>query len=248
MRTGELGRLIEGLRARKSGGGWIARCPAHDDGTPSLSLARGEGRVLVHCFGGYTSADVIEALRRRGLWPEREPRTRRVRKPAADDRGTRDLGLRLWVETRPLHDGNWPAILLNYFRSRGLAPFEPRMALRFHPRLPHGRNLALPALLALATDADGQPAAVQATWLRADGSGKAHGKRAARAENLRPRPGQTSVLITPVWRRPRPATQSSIVCGHARAPACERDEPGEQETGPGAHGASSHSLSLGTMP
>jgi hypothetical protein len=178
VRTGELGRLIEGLRARRSGAGWIARCPAHDDRTPSLSLAlteaHGEGRVLVHCFGGCTQADIIDALGRRGLWPRPEPRARRIRKPAAGDKGTRDLGLRLWAEARPLHDGSWPAILLNYFQSRGLAPFEPCTALRFHPRLPHKRGIALPALLALATDGDGRPAAVQATWLRADGGGKAN--------------------------------------------------------------------------
>jgi hypothetical protein len=174
MRTGELGRLIEGLRARKSGAGWIARCPAHDDRTPSLSLAPGEnGRVLVHCFGGCAPADVIEALRRRGLWPERELRTPPVHRPRGAGSGTRDLGLRLWAEARPLHDGNWPAILLTYFQSRGLAPIEPCTALRFHPRLPHGRGVALPAVLALASDRDGRPAAVQATWLRADGSGKA---------------------------------------------------------------------------
>ncbi|WIM11287.1 toprim domain-containing protein [Enhydrobacter sp.] len=171
MRTEELGRLIGGLRARRSGAGWIARCPAHDDRTPSLGLSLRDGRVLVHCFAGCTQAEVIAALSRRGLWPAPE-RAQRVRRPVAD-RGTRDLGLRLWHEAKPLHPGAWPALLVRYFQSRGLVPFEPCGALRLHPRLPHGRGLALPALLALATDREGRPAAVQATWLRADGGGKA---------------------------------------------------------------------------
>jgi hypothetical protein len=175
MRTEELGRLIGGLRARRSGAGWIARCPAHDDRTPSLGLSRGDGRVLVHCFAGCTQAEVIAALRRRGLWPAPE-RAQRIRRPVGQplaERGTRDLGLRFWREALPLHPAAWPALAVRYFRSRGLVPFEPCAALRLHPRLPHGRGLALPALLALATDREGRPAAVQATWLRADGRGKA---------------------------------------------------------------------------
>ncbi|MBM3744856.1 MAG: hypothetical protein FJW34_03545 [Acidobacteria bacterium] len=38
-----------------------------------MSLADGEGgNVLVHCFGGCEQARVIDALRMKGLWPERE--------------------------------------------------------------------------------------------------------------------------------------------------------------------------------
>jgi hypothetical protein len=173
MRTQELGRLIGGLGARRSGAGWIARCPAHDDRTPSLGLALRNGRVLVHCFAGCTQAEVIAALGRGGLWPVPELRRRRIHTPPLNGGGTRDFGLRLWNEALPLHPGAWPALLVRYFQSRGLLPFEPCAALRLHPRLQHGRDVALPALLALATDRDGRPAAVQATWLEPDGSGKA---------------------------------------------------------------------------
>lgn len=55
-----LGRL-EGVR--KSGKGWVARCPAHADRTASLSLAEGDdGRVLLHCFAGCGAADVVHAV------------------------------------------------------------------------------------------------------------------------------------------------------------------------------------------
>jgi putative DNA primase/helicase len=33
--------LAKALGGRKAGSGWVARCPAHDDQTPSLSLADG---------------------------------------------------------------------------------------------------------------------------------------------------------------------------------------------------------------
>ena len=60
------------LRGRRSGKGYVAPCPAHDDRSPSLSVSEHDGRVLVHCFAGCSQADVIGALRARGLWPERE--------------------------------------------------------------------------------------------------------------------------------------------------------------------------------
>ncbi len=50
-------------RARRSGGGWIARCPAHRDNSPSLSVRAGrDGRVVVHCWAGCATADVLRAV------------------------------------------------------------------------------------------------------------------------------------------------------------------------------------------
>jgi len=38
---------------RKSGSGWSARCPAHDDRHASLSVSSSDdGRVLLHCHAG----------------------------------------------------------------------------------------------------------------------------------------------------------------------------------------------------
>src|SRR5262245_35352484 len=58
-------QLAEQLNARKTGAGrWMARCPAHDDRTPSLSLRRGrDGRNLLHCFGaGCALKDIARAM------------------------------------------------------------------------------------------------------------------------------------------------------------------------------------------
>ena len=42
---------LEGVR--RCGEGYMARCPNHDDHTPSLSIREGrDGRILLHCFGG----------------------------------------------------------------------------------------------------------------------------------------------------------------------------------------------------
>jgi hypothetical protein len=56
--------LAERLNAKKTGGSrWMARCPAHADRTPSLSIGRGRaGQTLVHCFGACTPHDIAHAL------------------------------------------------------------------------------------------------------------------------------------------------------------------------------------------
>jgi hypothetical protein len=50
-------------RVRHSGTGWTARCPAHDDKWPSLSIAEGrDGRVLMHCHAGCRTEDIVAAI------------------------------------------------------------------------------------------------------------------------------------------------------------------------------------------
>jgi len=67
--------IADALHARRTGPGrWMARCPAHDDRSPSLSITERGDKVLLHCFAGCDQQAVIEALRARGLWPERKPR------------------------------------------------------------------------------------------------------------------------------------------------------------------------------
>lgn len=62
-----LDRLTDALRdrdcrPRQSGGSWSARCPAHEDRAPSLSLRQIEGQALVYCHAGCPTADVLAAL------------------------------------------------------------------------------------------------------------------------------------------------------------------------------------------
>lgn len=67
-------------RVKQTGPGkWIARCPAHEDRTPSLSIREcGDGTILLHDFSGCGAADILGAvgLELRDLFPERlKPRT-----------------------------------------------------------------------------------------------------------------------------------------------------------------------------
>jgi hypothetical protein len=58
-------RLLDRLeRAREvAAGRWVARCPAHEDRSPSLSIREtDDGRLLVHCFAGCETSDVLAAV------------------------------------------------------------------------------------------------------------------------------------------------------------------------------------------
>ena len=50
-------------RPRPSSGGWVVKCPAHDDRNPSLSIATGrDGRVLLRCFAGCSTEAILDSL------------------------------------------------------------------------------------------------------------------------------------------------------------------------------------------
>jgi hypothetical protein len=81
---------LDGVRPTGAGR-WIARCPAHGDKSPSLSVREiDDNRVLLHCFGGCSVEEVLSAIGMTfdDLFPEKAldhhgPRERRPF-PAAD--------------------------------------------------------------------------------------------------------------------------------------------------------------------
>ena len=57
--------LIERLQGVRSTGPnrWLARCPAHDDRRPSLTIRlTDDGLCLLHCFAGCETADIVAAI------------------------------------------------------------------------------------------------------------------------------------------------------------------------------------------
>lgn len=67
--------LLERLSGLKSTGPdrWIARCPAHADRSPSMTVrAMSDGRILLHCFAGCDPQDVLSnvGLNFGDLFPE----------------------------------------------------------------------------------------------------------------------------------------------------------------------------------
>lgn len=47
---------------RRSSRGYVARCPAHADRHPSLSVSEGERGILVKCWAGCTTKEIVGAL------------------------------------------------------------------------------------------------------------------------------------------------------------------------------------------
>jgi hypothetical protein len=62
MNAAAFADLVEARRTAR--GRWQARCPAHEDRLPSLSICeRPDSRILVHCFAGCTVPAILAALR-----------------------------------------------------------------------------------------------------------------------------------------------------------------------------------------
>lgn len=57
-------RLLPHLQGVRPSGidRWTARCPAHDDHSPSLSIRKTGDRVLVHCHAGCRTENILQAL------------------------------------------------------------------------------------------------------------------------------------------------------------------------------------------
>jgi hypothetical protein len=170
--------IAKALGGRKAGGGWTARCPAHDDHTPSLSIRDADdGKVLVRCHAGCDQQQVIAALRARGLWAQnsllsilrRAHRTPVERKPDQDDARRSEAALAIWQSAKPAGG----TLVETYLASRGI-DLPPPDALRFHGGLKHPSGDICPAMVALVTNGtDGTQLAIHRTFLARDGLGKA---------------------------------------------------------------------------
>ena len=57
--------IVNRLEHCKSTGkdSYIARCPSHDDSSPSLTIKElPDGRILLHCFAGCGALDVLQSI------------------------------------------------------------------------------------------------------------------------------------------------------------------------------------------
>lgn len=171
--------IAKALGGRKAGTAWMARCPAHDDRAPSLSIAdTRDGKVLVRCHAGCDQRDVIAALRARGVWDVAERRPfRSLRKadrplpaePDSDAIKRTEAALAIWRASQSAEG----TPVGTYLGSRGLTvPIPP--SIRFHAGLKHPSGGVWPAMVALVTQvADGKPIGIHRTFLASDGSTKA---------------------------------------------------------------------------
>ncbi|HET9534847.1 MAG TPA: toprim domain-containing protein, partial [Mesorhizobium sp.] len=169
--------LAKALGGRRAGAGWVARCPAHEDRKPSLSIRDADNKVLVYCHAGCDQERVISALRSRGLWSDHRPRSisrmaRRVpveHGPDQEDERRSETALAIWRTARSAMG----SLVDIYLATRGI-DLPPPDVLRFHAGLKHPSRSIWPAMVALVTDGvEGAPLAIHRTYLARDGAGKA---------------------------------------------------------------------------
>jgi putative DNA primase/helicase len=172
--------IAQALGGYRTGRSWSARCPAHDDRNPSLSVRdKDDGGVLVHCFAGCAQRDVIGVLVELGLWAAEPMRSYRSipasmppgmtveNEPTDADRISK--ALRLWDEARPS-----PGTPVAKYLSERCITLPSPDCLRYHPAARHSSGETWPCMIALVTDGvDGHPMAIHRTFLSRDGGDKA---------------------------------------------------------------------------
>ena len=150
--------ITDALGGRWSGSGGMARCPCHEDRTPSLSISDGQdGVLLVNCFAGCDPVDILRALSDQGL---SEP-PRATPSPRLHHRDNGRAALGIWRESQSAAG----TVVERYLRRRGITlPVPP--SIRFHPGLKHGpTGLILPAMVAAVQAPDRRVVAIHRTFL-----------------------------------------------------------------------------------
>jgi len=179
--------LIAGrVKLARSGRNFTARCPFHNERTPSFYIYP-DGHY--HCFGcgahgnaitftmqiqGVSFPDAVRLLKSGAGISERTPPAVADSTPAKvlEHRDERQRAYKIWKESLPIGG----TIVEKYLWFRG-ATVPRRSCLRFHPTCPRGKNEKLPAMVAAMTTPDNEFCGVHRTFLRADGMGKIeHGK------------------------------------------------------------------------
>ncbi|MFT7569460.1 MAG: putative DNA primase/helicase [Paracoccaceae bacterium] len=166
------------LGGKRAGSDWMARCPAHSDRTPSMSLADGDtGNVVVCCHAGCPQEAVIAALRDKGVWPGKsdierpDPAliARECLKREREAQARIDYAVGLWRQADPA--AGTP--VESYLRWRGIMLPVPE-TIRFVPKMKHRDGGVWPSQIAVVTDGmSNTPVGVHRTYLAPDGAGKA---------------------------------------------------------------------------
>ena len=166
-----LDAIVSTLEGHETSDGWLLCCPAHNDSNPSLSVKdAGDGRALVHCFGGCSQTAVIDALKASGLWWLQRSSTALPAPPKRVPKASNKSAIARFIWNSAEDAKGTP--VETYLRSRGINIPIPS-TIRYHRALSHPLGSTYPAMVALVTDASDSPVAIHRTWLAHDGTAKA---------------------------------------------------------------------------
>jgi putative DNA primase/helicase len=167
MKFDEVLRRLSSVRA--SGSEYIARCPAHDDKNPSLSVREGtHGQALLFCFAGCSYDGIIAALGgSRNLLPDTAVASFTPHVSGGESYEPSRAAIKLWHAAHPAAG----TAAETYLRKRGITMPIPKV-IRF-ASLRHPIGVELAAMVAAVENVAGQVVAIHRTFLKAEGSGKA---------------------------------------------------------------------------
>jgi hypothetical protein len=149
--------------ARREGRNWRCICPVH--GGRSLTLRDGHCGLLVKCWAGCNSSEVLAELRRLGLLAGRSDGPPPAPTPArCDNRAEAErriaLARRIWNAARGARGGP----LMGYLADRGIT-LPPPPSLRWTPALRRPDGKYAPAMVARVDNIDGELIGVHRTWI-----------------------------------------------------------------------------------
>jgi putative DNA primase/helicase len=171
---------------RQTGAGrWIAKCPAHADRTPSVSIRDADGTTLIFCHAGCDAESVLAAVDlgwadlggKAKVSPSRY--TWRRHAVASENDGTaleaaekKKRCSKIWAECVTLDDPR-AAPVRQYLSARihpSIICRVDRAVVRCHPMLDHydpdtGHCGAWPAMVAIVQAPDGEIVGLHRTWL-----------------------------------------------------------------------------------
>jgi hypothetical protein len=165
--------LAAALKLGRSGRAFTGDCP--NCGYRGFSVTERHGRTLVKCHaGGCEQADVLDVLRREGLWGGPPQPGWQLPTPRGNGGHTANetaATARLWQRTKPAEG----TVVETYLRERGITiPIPP--TLRYLPAARHtGTGLVFDCMVAaVACVPDRRIIAMHRTFLNAGGRGKAN--------------------------------------------------------------------------
>jgi len=165
--------------AKRYRNGFMCLCPCHDDKEPSCSVRLGASAVLIRCFKGCATPDILDHLRAKDFvlsLSEGEARSKRDLSKVTEAKRVNDrdtfqrtkFARALWAEAKPIKG----TLAERYLIGRGLLPsmiHNPNSSLRFHPNCPYGKECA-PSMIAAYRDLlDDTVVAIHRTILTPDG-------------------------------------------------------------------------------
>ncbi len=172
------------LGAKYTGGGkCVARCPAHADKTPSLSITEVNGKLLWCCHAGCTQEAVMQALdlRQNALVPRASALAPFAAKALQNRvaRSEQQKAERIectWSSSVPIAEDD---PVHRYLKQRNVLPEPIPSSLRYHPSLAYwdgGTEASYPAMVAQVESVDGRLVTLHRTYLTKDGQKAPVGK------------------------------------------------------------------------